>query len=64
MACCRPAWVQATFAPATQRTVGWALDVKKRWLRVGVERNNRFDFTTRDNTIYTAGIEVPLGAQP
>jgi len=53
-------WVQATFAPATKRTVGWALDAKKRWLRLGVERNNRYDFTDLDNTIYTVGFEVAL----
>ena len=53
-------WVQATFAPASRRTVGWALDAKKRWLRVGVERNNRYDFTQLDNVIYTLGVEIPL----
>ncbi len=53
-------WVQATFAPASQRTVGWAFDVKERWLRLGVERNNRYDFTRLDNTIYTVGFEIPL----
>ena len=53
-------WVQATFAPASSRTVGWALDVKKRWVRLGVERNNRYDFTNLDNTVFTAGFEIPL----
>jgi hypothetical protein len=53
-------WVQATFAPASRRTVGWAVDVKYRWLRLGVERNNRFDFTRLDNTIFTIGVEIPL----
>ena len=53
-------WVQATFAPASRRTVGWALDAKARWLWLGVERNNRYDFTDLDNTIYTVGVEVPL----
>jgi hypothetical protein len=53
-------WVQLTFAPASRRTVGWAVDVKKRWVRLGVERNNRFDFTRLDNTIVTAGFEVSL----
>ena len=53
-------WVQATFAPASGRTLGWALDLKKRWLRLGVERNDRFDFTDLDNTIYTIGFEMPL----
>lgn len=53
-------WVQATFAPASRRTVGWAFDVKKGWLRLGIERNSRYDFTTRDNLITTVGIEFPL----
>ena len=53
-------WVQATLAPASRRTIGWALDAKLRWVRLGVERNNRYDFTTLDNTIYTIGFELPL----
>ena len=53
-------WVQLTFAPASRSTVGWAVDVKKRWVRLGVERNNRFDFTRLDNTIVTAGVEFAL----
>lgn len=53
-------WVQLTFAPASRQTVGWAVDVKQRWLRAGVERNNRFDFTRLDNTIVTVGFEVEL----
>jgi hypothetical protein len=53
-------WLQLTLAPASQRTVGWAVDAKWHWLRAGVERNSRFDFTSLDNTIFTAGIEVPL----
>jgi len=53
-------WVQLTFAPASRSTVGWAVDVKKRWVRLGVERNNRFDFTRLDNTIVTGGFEVSL----
>lgn len=55
-------WVQATFAPASQRTVGWALDAKLGWLRGGVERNSRYDFTTLDNVIYTLGVELPLSS--
>jgi hypothetical protein len=47
-------------APASKRTLGWAADVKLRWLRLGVERNSRFDFSTRDNVIYTAGVEFAL----
>jgi hypothetical protein len=53
-------WVQATLAPASERTIGWALDAKLRWLRAGVERNNRFDFTTLDNLIWTLGVEIDL----
>jgi hypothetical protein len=55
-------WLQLTVAPASRRTIGWAADAKWRWLRMGVERNSRFDFTTRDNVIYTAGVEMPLPA--
>jgi hypothetical protein len=53
-------WVQATFAPADQRTAGWALDAKLHWLRLGVERNSRYDFTLLNNTIFTAGFELNL----
>jgi hypothetical protein len=51
-------WLQVTVAPASRSTIGWALEAKKRWVRVGVERNNRFDFTRVDNTIVTAGFEL------
>jgi hypothetical protein len=53
-------WVQATFAPASRRTVGWAFDLKFHWVRLGVERNSRYDFTNLDNTIATVGVEFPL----
>lgn len=53
-------WLQLTVAPASKSTLGWAVDVKKRWVRLGVERNNRYDFTTNDNTIVTAGFEVAI----
>ncbi len=53
-------WLQLTVAPADRRTIGWAADLKKGWLRLGVERNSRYDFTTRDNVIYTIGFEAPL----
>ena len=53
-------WVQATLSPASRRTLGWAFDAKLRWLRLGVERNNRFDFTTLDNVIYTLGVELQV----
>ena len=56
----RDDWFQATLAPASQRTLGWAVDAKKGWLRVGVEGNNRYDFTSLDNVIYTVGFQVPL----
>lgn len=51
-------WLQAVVAPAAERTFGWALDAKLRWLRLGVERNSRFDFTEVDNVIYTIGFEL------
>lgn len=50
-------WLQATVAPASRRTVGWALDGKWRWLRLGIERNSRYDFTDVDNVILTVGYE-------
>jgi hypothetical protein len=53
-------WVQFTLAPASRRTLGWAVDARWRIVRAGFERNSRFDFTSLDNTIFTAGIEVPL----
>jgi len=57
-------WVQATLAPASRRTLGWALDGKLRWLRVGVERNNRYDFTQVDNDIFTVGFELQFPRPP
>lgn len=54
-------WLQLTVAPASNRTFGWAVDGKWRVLRAGVERNSRFDFTTRDNVIFTFGFEHELG---
>jgi hypothetical protein len=33
-------------------------------LRLGIERNNRYDFTHVDNTIFTVGFELPLGPRP
>jgi hypothetical protein len=56
-------WLQLTVAPASRRTIGWAVDARWRWLRAGVERNSRFDFTTLDNTIFSAGVEVPLAGK-
>jgi hypothetical protein len=53
-------WLQATLAPASRRSVGWALEGKWRLLRLGVERNNRYDFTNLDNVVWTAGVEGPL----
>ncbi len=53
-------WLQFTLAPASRRTLGWAVDAKWRIVRLGVERNSRFDFTSVDNVIVTAGIEVPI----
>ncbi len=53
-------WLQGTVVPASRRTVGWAIDGKLRWLRAGVERNSRYDFTTLDNLIWTAGLELEI----
>jgi hypothetical protein len=53
-------WLQLTVAPASKRSIGWAADGKWRVLRLGVERNSRFDFTDLDNVILTAGVEWPL----
>lgn len=53
-------WLQFTVAPASRRTGGWAVDAKWSWLKLGVERNSRYDFTSRDNVISTLGVEFPL----
>ena len=53
-------WWQATLTPTTDRALGWALDAKVRWLRAGIERNSRYDFTNVDNLIFTLGFEVPF----
>ena len=53
-------WVQFMLAPATQRTIGWAVDMKVRWMRFGIEQNSRYDFTTRDNIVFTVGAEMVL----
>ena len=55
-------WLQFSVVPATHRTLGWAIDAKKRWVRVGVERNQRYDFTDQDNVIFTVGVEFRLDA--
>ncbi len=58
-------WLQFTIAPASKRSLGWALDAKLHWLKLGVERNSRYDFSARDNIITTLGVEFPLpGATP
>lgn len=59
----RDDWMQLTIAPASRRSLGWAVDARWRLLRAGIERNRNFDFGTRDNVILTAGIEVPLAAR-
>ena len=56
-------WLQLTVAPASRRTLGWAADAKLRWLRLGVERNNRYDFSRLDNVIWTVGVEGPFPAR-
>jgi len=53
-------WVQATYAPATEKTNGWALDFKYKWFRGGIERNSRYDFTDADNFITTVGVEFAI----
>jgi hypothetical protein len=53
-------WFQVTAVPTTERSFGWALDGKYRWVRAGLERNSRYDFTDVDNFITTIGIEVPI----
>lgn len=53
-------WVQFMVAPASERTLGWAVDMKYRWLRFGIEQNSRYDFTTRDNIVFTVGAEMFL----
>lgn len=57
-------WFQVTVSPASERTIGWAVDFKKSWFRAGIERNSRYDFTNEDNLIFTAGIEGPLFRKP
>jgi len=50
-------WIQATLAPASERSLGWALDGKRGWAIAGIERNSRYDFTDEDNLIFTVGVE-------
>jgi hypothetical protein len=57
-------WVQFLVAPASRRTLGWAVDTRIKGVRLGVERNERFDFSTRDNIIYTIGYEVSVPSLP
>jgi len=57
-------WLQYTLAPASKGSIGWALDVKKGWLRAGIERNSRYDFTRLGNTIVTLGVDLPLVREP
>jgi hypothetical protein len=57
-------WIQYTVAPASRRSLGWAIEAKKGPMRAGIERNSRYDFARLDNTIVTIGFEVPLGPRP
>jgi hypothetical protein len=57
-------WIQFALVPASQRSMGGAVDVKWRGIRAGVEVNSRYDFTNRDNVIYTIGYERALGVKP
>ena len=52
--------VSLLLASTTDRALGWSIDAKARWLRAGVERNSRYDFTNVDNLIFTLGFEVPF----
>ena len=57
-------WFQAGIAPASERTIGWHAEAKIKGVRFGVERNNRYDFTTLDNIIFTLGYERAIGPTP
>ena len=57
-------WAQATLAPASKGTIGWAFDLRVRGVRAGIEKNNRYDFTSVDNIAFTLGYEHTLGPQP
>jgi len=57
-------WLQLTLAPASQRSIGWAVDLKKKWVRAGIERNDRYDFTNTDNLIFTIGFETTVPKFP
>ena len=56
-------WLQLTVAPASERSLGWAVEGKRGWVRGGFERNSRFDFTDVNSITVTFGVEVPL-SQP
>jgi len=53
-------WLQLSYTPASKRSNGYAIDAKIRWLRLGFERNSRYDYTTQDNAVVTAGVEFEL----
>jgi len=57
-------WGQATLAPASKGTIGWALDGRYRGVRFGVERNNRYDFTTLNSIAFTIGYEMNIPPLP
>lgn len=57
LASARNDWLQLTAVPADRRSFGWSVDGKWHALRAGIERNSRFDYTTRDNLIFTIGVE-------
>lgn len=56
-------WLQLGVAPASRRSLGWSLDLKVSGVRMGVERNSRYDFTDVDNTIVTVGYEHSFRAR-
>lgn len=53
-------WLQLGISPASKRTWGWSVDLRYRGVRLGVERNDRYDFTVNDNLVFTVGIERNL----
>ncbi|NOT34868.1 MAG: hypothetical protein HOP12_11955 [Candidatus Eisenbacteria bacterium] len=53
-------WLQLTISPASRRSFGASLDGAWGMLRLGLERNSRYDFTSRDNLIFTLGLEREL----
>lgn len=51
-------FVQPGVIVRTDRSTGWFLQGKIHWLRWGVGKYDRFDFTDVDRTIYSAAVEL------